>query len=513
MEEEHPKIRVILEKVAAAVPDLAAISESDVESALSDEVFPNLVMKKAVVSGIVEEVRENPREIGNSQFARRLSFRVTGTLLREKDPELISAVSPQVKLTSELSRLKGILPVEEQGKLEWCVEQLTVPKTVSPVKGYINYILQTFGSETATLLSDYSGEVKEALFLQDESTSREAIRRRSVQRSNSIVHLIPVETLSIESLASLDFDIFAYGEVQGFTNTLSAISTLIFDSECILQDLRIPSDQFTEFVRQIGRGYLKNPYHNALHAADVLQTSYAYSELAKLSITADFDSIDKGALFISSIIHDFKHPGVNNAFLERTGHKLALRYNDISCLENYHLAQAFKLATMRECNIFDEMEADVRRALRKHIVQCVLGTDMAKHHLHASDAASKLSNPDDFPSIKQTILGLIIHAADISNPTKPYAVYEKWAVRVVDEFFLQGDKERELGLTVTPQFDRGTVNLANAQIGFIKGVVLPYFSPLATAFPGLEVCLHNLKDNETRWSQRVSDFERAKTAT
>ena len=511
MADEVPEIHVILEKVVAAVPDLSSISESDVESALSDEVFPNMKMKKVVVGSIVEEVRENPSGLGNQQFARRLSLRVTGTLLREKGLDMRGDQAPTLKLTTELSRLKAMLPREEQGKLDWCLGQLTAPKTASPVRSYINYILKTFGSETATLLSDYSGEVREAQYLQDESTSRETIRRRSLQRATSLVHFVPEETLSIDALGTLDFDIFAIGEVKGFTNTLSAISSLIFEQEGLLEDLNIPAVIFSEFVRQIGRGYLKNPYHNSLHAADVLQTCYAYSELAKLSVSADFDSIDKGALFLSSIIHDYKHPGVNNAFLERTSHKIALRYNDVSCLENYHLGQAFKLATSSECDIFHEMEPDVKRALRKIIVQCVLGTDMAKHSLHASDANLKLSNPDDFPNMKQMILGLFIHAGDISNPTKPYTVCEKWALRVSDEFFLQGDKERDLGLPVTFMFDRRTTNLANMQMGFIKGVVSPYFAPLARAFPGLEVCLQNLKANEVRWSGRVEEFERART--
>jgi len=109
------------------------------------------------------------------------------------------------------------------------------------------------------------------------------------------------------------------------------------------------------------------------------------------------------------------------------------------------------------------------------------------------------------------ILGLVIHAGDISNPTKPYAICEKWAVRVSDEFFLQGDKERELGLPLTFQFDRHSINLANMQMGFIKGVVLPYFSPLASAFPGLEVCLQHLKANERRWSERVEEFAKTRT--
>jgi hypothetical protein len=35
------------------------------------------------------------------------------------------------------------------------------------------------------------------------------------------------------------------------------------------------------------------------------------------------------------------------------------------------------------------------------------------------------------------LLEVMLHAADISNPIKPWAVYEKWADLVMEEFFLQ----------------------------------------------------------------------------
>ncbi len=45
------------------------------------------------------------------------------------------------------------------------------------------------------------------------------------------------------------------------------------------------------------------------------------------------------ALLLGALIHDFKHPGKSNAFLTKTGHTLALTYNDVSILENYHLSE------------------------------------------------------------------------------------------------------------------------------------------------------------------------------
>ena len=57
---------------------------------------------------------------------------------------------------------------------------------------------------------------------------------------------------------------------------------------------------------------------------------------------ADLSKIHMASFLIAAMIHDFKHPGLNNGYLMNTDDKIALTYNDVSVLENYHIAQAFK---------------------------------------------------------------------------------------------------------------------------------------------------------------------------
>merc|ERR1712032_1505745 len=68
-------------------------------------------------------------------------------------------------------------------------------------------------------------------------------------------------------------------------------------------------------------------------------------------------------------------------------------------------------------------------------------------------------------------LRLLLHMADISNPLKPFEVYKLWASRVVEEFFLQGDEEKKLGIPVGMLNDRDKVSNAASEHGFINFLV------------------------------------------
>lgn len=72
-------------------------------------------------------------------------------------------------------------------------------------------------------------------------------------------------------------------------------------------------------------------------------------------------------------------------------------------------------------------------------------------------------------------MGVGCHLADISNPTKHWDLTLRWTELLFEEFFKQGDKERELGLKITDLMDRSTTNIAKAQLGFIDVIVLPAY--------------------------------------
>jgi hypothetical protein len=64
-----------------------------------------------------------------------------------------------------------------------------------------------------------------------------------------------------------------------------------------------------------------------LHAADVLQTCSIFLKWGKVAEVLKLSDLDCCSLLISTIIHDFKHPGKTNLFLINTGHSIAIQYN------------------------------------------------------------------------------------------------------------------------------------------------------------------------------------------
>jgi len=224
-------------------------------------------------------------------------------------------------------------------------------------------------------------------------------------------------------------------------------------------------------------------------------------------------------MIVAGLAHDVGHPGLNNPYLITAKHELALRYNDKSPLENMHAASLYEMLSKERTNIFVGLSAQQWKESRKLIVTSILGTDMMHHteqiqktklFLEVNGESTKAfssmqSETLDALSDEKNrifILELILHCSDISNPFKPFSICEAWAHLVVEEFSLQGDKERSQGLPVSPMCDRNTTILCNMQMGFIEFAVNPLLSTFVKVFPSLYEVAFNIRDNFCSWGEK-----------
>lgn len=237
-----------------------------------------------------------------------------------------------------------------------------------------------------------------------------------------------------------------------------------------------------EWLFEIYRHYNDVPFHNFKHCFMVAQMMYGLTWL--IDLPKKMEDLDVLTLLVSAICHDLDHPGYNNAYQINARTELALRYNDISPLENHHSSIAFEILENNNCNILRNLEPESFKRLRDGMIRCILATDMAKHHEILKNFKSVISMFDfSVKEHKDLVMMILIKVADISNEVRPMEVADVWLECLLAEYFNQSDLEKLEGLPVAPFMDRDKVTKPSSQIGFIKFVLLPLFEALGELFP------------------------------
>eukprot|EP00124_Ichthyophonus_hoferi_P000374 Ihof_evm13s13 gene=Ihof_evmTU13s13 len=326
------------------------------------------------------------------------------------------------------------------------------------------------------------------------------------------------DSLWTSKLGDLDFDVF---KVAAVTNCqpLQYIGKALFQNLGLIEKFKIPESKLDNFLRCMERGYRRaNHYHNAYHAADVTQTLYYF--LITLRLAQYIGELDVLAAIVAAIIHDFMHPGLNNTYHINTRSTEASLYNDQSVLENMHLTKAFQVLSDDDCNILIGLNDEEYKHFRAVVIHMVLNTDMSLHFELTGKFKSVITlldpNLEDGPLPNNTImliLAMALHCADVSNPVKKHHIYIQWADRVMAEFRSQGDLEREIGLPISPMFDRYTVTIEKCQSSFINFIVEPLFEIFAEFVPEIaDECIPNLRMNKDRWLKMLDENAKAEQA-
>uniref|UniRef100_A0A3B4ZXC6 Phosphodiesterase n=1 Tax=Stegastes partitus TaxID=144197 RepID=A0A3B4ZXC6_9TELE len=441
------------------------------------------------------------------------------------------------------------LAMETMEELDWCLDQLETIQTYRSVSDMASNKFKRMLNRELSHLSEMSrsgNQVSEYIsntFLDKQNElelpcpvpkSRERKRRqgqhgmmtqisgvRKVSHTSSIsgsiqnrfgVKTDQEELLSkdLEDINRWGLNIFKVAE-HSHNRPLTCIMYTIFQERDLMRTFKIPTDTFVTFMLTLEGHYHSDvAYHNSLHAADVAQSTHIL--LSTPALDAVFTDLEILAAIFAAAIHDVDHPGVSNQFLINTNSELALMYNDESVLENHHLAVGFKLLQEDNCDIFQNLTKKQRQTLRRMVIDMVLATDMSKHMSLLADLKTMVETKKvtssgvlllDNYTDRMQVLRNMVHCADLSNPTKPLDLYRQWTDRIMDEFFHQGDRERERGMEISPMCDKHTASVERTQVGFIDYIVHPLWETWADlVHPDAQDILDMLEDNRN-WYQSM----------
>ncbi|XP_059189518.1 cAMP-specific 3',5'-cyclic phosphodiesterase 4C-like [Centropristis striata] len=438
-------------------------------------------------------------------------------------------VSPRASLSDQQYQQLALDTLEE---LDWCLDQLETIQTHRSVSEMASNKFKRMLNRELSHLSEMSrsgNQVSEYISSTFMDKQNEVEIPSPTLKDKPMSHISGVRKLShssslssssmprfgvntdhedelakeLEDLDKWSFNIFRVAEFAN-NRPLSCIMYTIFQERELLKTFRIPVDTFVTYVMTLEDHYHGNvAYHNSLHAADVTQSTHVL--LSTPALDAVFTDLEILAALFAAAIHDVDHPGVSNQFLINTNSELALMYNDESVLENHHLAVGFKLLHQENCDIFQNLTKRQRQSLRKLVIDMVLATDMSKHMTLLADLKTMVETKKvtssgvlllDHYTERIQVLRNMVHCADLSNPTKKLPLYRQWTERIMEEFFRQGDKERERGMEISAMCDKHTASVEKSQVGFIDYIVHPLWETWADlVHPDAQELLDTLEEN------------------
>ena len=287
-----------------------------------------------------------------------------------------------------------------------------------------------------------------------------------------------------------------------------------------------------------------NPYHNLFHAADVVHTLYIYlskskqnnpilfedtyiKENTELEFISNikYNDLDIFSLIIAAACHDFKHTARDNNFYlnyyDKVSFAKILKEYEYK-LELYHFAEAKKL--IEEFDLLEYLNNYEKKRFYKIMKLSIYATDNSFNKNHAENmihykdimklnsyiSSKEIINinislyenyqfKDNYPNltiddIKIIMYECLLHAADISYPTKNRDIFITWSLRYQLEFCEQSKEIHSIDETQEincPENDTKITTKSKSDNPFFKNVIEVFFFPFCEVFGNLNYICNN----------------------
>ncbi|KAM7538567.1 hypothetical protein Aperf_G00000053950 [Anoplocephala perfoliata] len=276
---------------------------------------------------------------------------------------------------------------------------------------------------------------------------------------------------------------------------------------------RIDYTTLCRWVLSVKKNYRAVTYHNWRHAFNVAQTMFAMFKSGGMQML--FNDLECLSIIIACLSHDLDHRGTNNQFQIQTMSPLVNLYST-SVLEHHHFDQCIMLLNTKGTDILCNLSHDDYRKAVKIMEKAILATDLSRYFARLPEfrrilderisAVGEENLTDDIAvktmwqteaSSRELLMSMMMTASDVSASTKPWPVQKKTAELVSNEFFEQGDLERQkLNIKPCAMMDRELIHkFPQMQVEFIETICTPVYQSISRVCgrlrPLLEGCLAN----------------------
>lgn len=294
----------------------------------------------------------------------------------------------------------------------------------------------------------------------------------------SCTNIISCENISVRKWLSSDF-----------TQTTEKMFEIInlFYVYFKLEKFGISKTKYSDFIAEIEKRYIANPYHNFNHAVDA-----TYSLVILLQNTDfGFSDLEKLSLFVAMIGHDMGHFGRTGQFVSSHVKKITDKFKSVSPLEEFHLSELFEVIT--HVNLFSEISDESLLKLTEILTSSIIATD----------PVTTAGFIRDFSDRREEQYNLIIKCADIGASIKVFDVHINWSIKLIEEFYSQGDELKTLGLPLMDLFNSEmSAKIPSGQVWYFENYAIPLYNKLGQHILNMTV-LEHLESNCETWRSKI----------
>lgn len=337
------------------------------------------------------------------------------------------------------------------------------------------------------------------------------LERQSVQTPSKLV----IPTDKIESLRTFSFNAIEWNGIGLFK-----VAFFVFNEYHLLEQFKINNDMFFTFLYRLRECYNDIPYHNWIHAIDVLQL---YSQQMKVShFDENLTGLELLAICIAAISHDVGHQGYDNEFHIKAKTPFGIMYKkQKSVTELAHCSKLINIinngnavndgSENHGCNLFHSISDGDQMKIWSWIIEMILSTDISNHEKILRNVINVMNEgPINLSNEKHRIMAmtLLMKIANVANVLRPFDISSQWTDALLEEIWKQGDIERKMGFEITNPIEERNCDKEKLQIKFIEEMCIPMFQVVSRIFPELEINEKTAELNVNGWKERLAEKEK-----